>query len=203
MRIGLTGLVQIEFPEYTVRLCDGAFFPFEGNTFRSEDAVFGTLGSVEPLSEGVGDSVPALQMTLLPPEGTPPATLSQPGYQTSRVRFWIAEFDADTGQITSADIQFDGQVDQTVLEASDRDRKLIMSVVSLAERLFEGNLGNTLNPTFHKSIWPGERGHDNATGLAIPVAWGTEGPGSGGSSRGSGGGGGLGGESDPRRNSRL
>lgn len=203
MRIGLTGLVQIEFPEYTVRLCDGAFFTFEGNTFRSEDPEFGTLGSVEPLSEGVGDSVPALQMMLLPPEDTPPATLSQPGYQTSRVRFWIAEFDADTGQITSADIQFDGQVDQTVLEASDRDRKLIMSVVSLAERLFEGNIGNTLNPTFHKSIWPGERGHDNATGLAIPVAWGTEGPGSGGSSRGSGGGGGLGGESDPRRNSRL
>ena len=71
---------------------------------------------------------------------------------------------------------FDGQVDQTVLTVGKGTKELAVSVVSLAERLFEGNIGNTLNPTWHKSIWPGETGHDNATGLSVSVAWGTESP---------------------------
>lgn len=183
-RIALTGLLKIELPTHTIRFCDGGFFPFEGETYRSEDPVFGTIGSVQPLSEGVGDSVPALNLTLLPPSTTAPAMLSQPGYQTSRVRFWIAEYDTETGQITSAEVMFDGQIDQTNLTVGRGERSLTMSVVSLAERLFEGNTGNTLNSTWHKSVWPGEKGHDNATGLSIPVAWGTEGP-----RRGGGGGG--------------
>src|SRR3546814_9368912 len=49
-------------------------------------------------------------------------------------------------------------------------------LVSLAERLFELNIGNSLNSAWHKSVWPGELGHDNATGLSIPVAWGVESP---------------------------
>src|SRR3546814_8736110 len=47
-------------------------------------------------------------------------------------------------------------------------RELAVSVVSLAERLFELNIGNSLNSAWHKSVWPGELGHDNATGLSIP-----------------------------------
>lgn len=188
-QIALTGLLKIELPDHTIRFCDGGFFAFEGETYRSEDALFGTIGAVESLSEGVGDSVPALSISLLPPDETAPATLSQPGYQTARVQFWIAEYDAQTGVITSAEKMFDGQIDQTILTVSKTQRELTMSIVSLAERLFEGNIGNTLNPTWHKSIWPGETGHDNATGLSVPVAWGTEGPSRGGtSSSGRGGG---------------
>src|SRR3546814_14440890 len=58
--------------------------------------------------------------------------------------------------------------------------EVAVSVVSLAERLFELNIGNSLNSAWHKSVWPGELGHDNATGLSIPVAWGVESPRSGG-----------------------
>src|SRR3546814_1850748 len=54
--------------------------------------------------------------------------------------------------------------------------EVAVSVVSLAERLFELNIGNSLNSAWHKSVWPGELGHDNATGLSIPVAWGVESP---------------------------
>src|SRR3546814_15904051 len=54
--------------------------------------------------------------------------------------------------------------------------EVAVSVVSLAERLFELNIGNSLNSAWHKSVWPGELGHDNATGLSIPVEWGVESP---------------------------
>src|SRR3546814_10142793 len=54
--------------------------------------------------------------------------------------------------------------------------EVAVSVVSLAERLFELNIGNSLNSAWHKSVWPGELGHDKATGLSLPVAWGVESP---------------------------
>lgn len=179
--VALTGLVQIDLPERTLRYCDGGFFEFEGETFRSSDDTFGTIGALAAMSEGVGDVVPALQMTLLPSGSAAAADLSKPGHQTARVRFWIAEYDVATGVIGSSEVMFDGQVDQTILTVGKGTKTLDVSVVSLAERLFEGNIGNTLNPTWHKSVWPGEKGHDNATGLGIPIAWGAEAPRSSGS----------------------
>ena len=84
-RVGLIGLCKIELPDSDVMLCDGGFIVFGGETYKSKDAVFGTIGSIEPMQEGVGNEVPALEMTLLPPGTTTPGEMSQPGFQTSRV----------------------------------------------------------------------------------------------------------------------
>lgn len=186
--IALTGLLTIELPEATLRFCDGGFIEYGGETYRSSDDTFGTIGGVQPLSEGVGDSVPALSVTLLPPDASAVADLAKPGHQTAQVQFVLAEYDVDAGTITSSDVLFTGQIDQSVLTVGKGKRELAMSVVSLAERLFEGNTGNSLNPTWHKSVWSGETGHDNATGLAVPVAWGVERPNGGGSTYGGGAG---------------
>ena len=188
-RVGLTGLLKITLPTYTVLLCDGGFIAYAGETYRSSDPVFGTIASVDGLAEGQGDEIPALDLVLHPPGTTAAGELSKPGYQRSRVQFWIAEYDYDSGQVIGTpDLMFDGQIDQTSLRVGST-RELAMAVVSNAERLFELDIGNTLSPTFHTSVWPGELGHDNATGLSVPVAWGVEGP-----SRGVGGGGGGGGK---------
>lgn len=198
--LSITGLLKIEFPTRTVRLCDGGFFTFSGENYQSSDAVFGNIAALEPLTEGVGDEVPALELTLQPPGTTPTADLSQPTFQQARARFWIAEFNPATGLITGTpDLAFEGQVDQTSIRVGRGERALSITIVSTAERLFERNIGNTLSPTFHKSIWPGELGHDNAIGLKVPIAWGVEGPvrargfGAGGGSGGGGGNPGFGG----------
>lgn len=177
-RVGLTGLVRIEFPAPTgnVLLCDGGFIVWGADTYKSSDAVFGTVGGMESLGQGVGDEVPVLSLTLLPPGASEPGDLSQPGFQTARARFYIAEYDLEVHTIVGTpDLLFDGQIDQTIVKVG-AGRELNVSVVSLAERLFERNTGNSLNPAWHKSVWPGELGHDNATGLSIPVAWGAEKP---------------------------
>lgn len=191
-QIALTGLLRVELPTRTLRYCDGAFFVYNGETYRPDDAVFGTIGQLEAMTEGVGDFVPAVTMTLKIPDASAAADVSAPGNQTARAVFTIAEYDVETGAIITADKQFDGQLDQTVFTIGNNKKELGVSVVSLAERLFEGNIGNTLNPTFHKSIYPGEKGHDNATGLSVGIAWGTESPrnysgGGGGSYFGGGG----------------
>ncbi len=174
-RVGIIGLLEIALPSSTVRLCDGGFIEFDGNTYRSADPTFGTIGSVETANEGIGEEVPALELTLLPDDSAAPEDLSQPGFQKSIVRFWIGEFDVETGLIEGTpDLMFHGQIDQTTLAVSKGRRELSMTIVSTVERLFMRNRGNSLNPRFHKSVWSGETGHDNATGLTTPVAWGVE-----------------------------
>jgi hypothetical protein len=69
-------------------------------------------------------------------------------------------------------------------------------VVSLAEKLFERNIGNSMNSSWHKYVNPGELGQDNATGLTGSVAWGVESAPGGGTTRGGGGGGNPGGLGD-------
>src|SRR5690606_31007688 len=105
-----------------------------------------------------------------------PGDVTQPGFQRSRVRFWIAEYDVEEGTIVGTpDLMFDGQIDQTTWTGGST-RELSMSIDSTAERLFERNNGNRLSDSWHESVWPGEKGHANATGLAVPVAWGAEKP---------------------------
>jgi hypothetical protein len=185
---GMIGLLKMELPGRTVLLCDGGFITFAGETYTASDAVLGTVGGVETPAEGAGGDVPAASITFLPITADV-ATLADPAMQGSRVRFWMAFYDEATGTITGTpDLQFDGQVDQVTLSGGSV-RELDVSVVSTGERLFEGNLGNSLNSAWHKGIWPGELGHDNATGLSVPVAWGTERPAAVGQSAGTGGGG--------------
>lgn len=190
-RIGLIGLLRIDLPGATVRLCDGGFMAWDADVFRSSDQVYGSIGSLAALSEGIAESVPALDLTLLPTALAAAEDLVQPGFQRSRVRFWIGEFSPDAGTLIGApEAMFDGQIDQATLVEGRGERRLELSIVSNLERLFTRNRGNSLNPRWHKSVWPAESGHDNATGLAIPVAWGAESRGGANGSSGVGYGGG-------------
>lgn len=180
--VALIGLCKIELPGHDALLCDGGFIEFDSETYTSADSLLGTIASIDALGVGTGPEVPALEMVFLPPEASEPGDLVQPGWQRSRARFWIGEYDPVAGTLTGdPDLLFDGQLDQASL-AVGLQRELAVTVVSLAERLFERNTGNSLTSAWHKSIWPGELGHDNATGLAVQVAWGTASPPASGSS---------------------
>lgn len=176
-RIGLIGLMEIVLPTHTIRVCEGGFVRWGGNLFQSSDPVFGAIGAVGELSEGVGEEVPVFEVTFLPPGTTAPSQLSQPGFQSSVARFWIGEFDMEAGELVGTpDLQFTGEVDQTTIEFGRETRAVSMVIVSEAARLLERNIGNALTPSWHRSIWPGEGGHDQATGLGRQVAWGVEAP---------------------------
>lgn len=192
--VTLAGLVRIDLPEAELCLCDGAFVIWGADRYESSHPDFGTIGSMEPIEEGAGDEIPALRMTFLPKDTAAAADLSRPEWQGCRVRMWIAEVNIETFEVVGdPDLMFDGQLDSTELVIDRGTRELEMDIVSAAERLFVINEGNTLSPRFHKSLYPGELGEDNATGVGIGVAWGTALPaqtyGSGFSYGGGGGGG--------------
>lgn len=174
--VRLSGLLKLELRDgRTIRLCDGGWVPWASEKFIARDPTFGIIGSMEALEEGVGDEVPAFSLTFLPASTAAAVDLAAPGMQGSRLRLWIAELDDVTGQIIGTpDQQFDGQMDQVRLVTGLRKRELPMAFVPRGERFFNSNDGNSLSPAFHKFVFPGELGEDNATGLTSAVAWGTE-----------------------------
>lgn len=172
----LAGLMKTELRDgRKILLCDGGWVHWGTEAYRSSHPQFGTIGSMQVFEEGVGDSVPAFKLTFLPVSTAAAADLSQPGMQGSRARFWIAEIDAATGlPIGTPDLQFDGMIDRPILRIGKQKRELDIEYVSTSERLFTIVDGNSLTSSFHKSVFPGELGEDNATGLTVGVAWGTE-----------------------------
>lgn len=191
-RIGMAVLMSVAFPTGTARWTDGGFFEFEGETYRSSDPVWGSIASVDAIAEGLGDELPSTGFSVFPAKETPVATLDSDGLQGSRIKVWIAEFDAPSGEITSAELYYDGRIDRSVLEIGKGLRKVDFEVGTMIERLLLRNSGNSLSSAWHKSVWPGETGHDNATGLKNPLAWGVASP-PGGVTGGYGGGSGAGG----------
>lgn len=191
-RYAFIWIIEIVLGRHTMRLTDGGFVRWGGQVFRARDPQFGAIGAVGNLSEGVGEEVPVIDMTLLPPSATAPSFLSQPGDQSAPARFWLGEVDIDAGTLMAEpELQFEGEIDQTTIEFGADAHTVAMTIVSAAARLLERSIGNTLSPSFHKSIWPGETGHDQATGIGRTVAWGVEAPRGGAASGGAYGGAGF------------
>jgi hypothetical protein len=169
----LTGLLRIELPIRDVLLCDGGFVRWGDQVFEVEDPDFGVLVGFEALTEGVGDEAPAGTLSMATPTTAAAALLSQPGYQGSRVRLWVAEIDEVTGAIVGEpDLMVDWQIDSTRLRSARGARTLEIGCVTRGQRLMLVNDGNTLAPAYHRALHPGEAGLDNATGLTVDVAWG-------------------------------
>ena len=176
-RILLAGLLKLDLPGHTVLLCDGGTVVFDGDTYTSEDSVFGTIAGIEAVTEGIGDQAPAATITFAPQDSAAPADLSNAAMQGSRLRTWIAEIDYDTGAIIGTpDQQTDSVIDVPRLKLGKGTRMVEMDFVSSLERLFIVATGNVLSGEFHRRVWPGERGLDNATGVEFAFAWGVSSP---------------------------
>ena len=175
--LSLTALIKIELPSDTILLCDGGFLTYSGDTYTSLDSVWGAIESVTPLVEGVGATLPAVDLTFLPPSATGPGDVTDPTFQNSRVRCWLAQYVPATGLVTGTPtLMFDGMIDQVSWTASKIRRRFTVHAVTRAEKLFSRNIGNSLSPVFQKIIWSGDTGMDNATGITMQVAWGVEAP---------------------------
>lgn len=170
----LTGLIKIVLPSHTILLCDGSgVVTWGSDTFTGIDPVFGTIGEVESLTEQMGDSIPGIEMTMLPPSTSAAVTLATAAMQGAPVNLWLAAVDRATGAVVpDPELLFAGELDTATLQLDRGSREVRFSISSVWERLFEPNEGATLSSSFHKSIWPGELGFDNMTGTVIRKLWG-------------------------------
>ena len=188
--ITLASVMQVDFPDGTVRWADGGFVTWGADTFTARHPVWGVLTGGDEIGEGLGDEVPGFRFSCAPADDASAAVLFNPANNGARVRLWTLELNGETMAVADADLAFDGMVGGCSVSIGTA-RTIEFEAVSRAERLFLVNGGNRLDPTFHKAMWAGERGEDNATGLSVNVAWGAPSPTVSGST-GSGGGGGGG-----------
>jgi hypothetical protein len=173
------GALRIALPSYTLCLLDGAgTVSFNGDTYVGRDPTYGVLAGIDAIDDGVGDQAPALSISLFPPDATAAAVLSHPALQGSEVQLWLGALDRTSGAvIPDPTLLFLGELDQPTLRGSRGKRVLDYECVSAFERLFDNDEGARLADSFHKTIWPGETGLANVTGVTKKVYWGTEGAG--------------------------
>ena len=189
---GLTWLLRLDLPSGSVFLSDGGVTQWEGNTYRPEDDTIGGIGQLGSITEGMGSEMPELEIVFAPPSNAALTPLQAGAFQRVPVRLWLAEFNPSTGAVVGTpDLRFAGKMDRVRQQFGLRQLSIVASCVPELEALFFSDDGNGLSAEFHKSIYPGETGHDQATGLVIPVSWGVEngnrGSGTSGGGRGSAG----------------
>jgi hypothetical protein len=171
--IMLAALLRVDLPNHSAFFVDGGTLQVGGDLYLPRDSVLGVPESFEALSEGVGDEAPAGAITFIPPDGVSSSSLNSPNNAGSRVRIWLAEVDQETGAVIgSPDPMADWIVDYPEMSNGKQGRRLTLNCVTTSEAMFERNLGNSLSPAFHKRMYPGETGLDNASGVATSVAWG-------------------------------
>ena len=173
--ITLAALMQIELPMRTIRMTDGGFVYWDGHKYDCFDEDFGTIAGAEAFEEKTGDEAPGGKLIFYPPSSAAAASLSQPEYQGSRLRFWLAEIDPQTGTVTGTpELTADLALDTVTLKAGKGTRAAEMEFESAAKRLFMVLRGQALNDRFHQSCYPGEKGMANATGMPRSTPWGAK-----------------------------
>lgn len=170
---GLTWLLRLDLPGGSVFLSNGGVTVWGGNTYRADDAVLGGFSAISEVSDGIGDELPELEIIFAPPSNAALTPLQAGAYQRVAVRLWLAEYNPATGAVVGTpDLRFAGLMDRVRQQFGYRQLSMVVSCVPQLEALFFADDGNGLSPAFHKSLFAGETGHDQATGLVIPISWG-------------------------------
>ena len=161
-----------------IRLLDGAAeIDISGETYTGIDEDFGTIDTVETISDGGNEEAPELVLSLLPNNATTAAVLADFTMQGCEVKVYVGAFDLSTGLIIGTpELKFFGQVDVPTLMLEKGVRRVELSIVSVFERLFENDDAVRASDGYHQSIWPGELGMEYMTGTDKNLYWGARAP---------------------------
>jgi len=157
-----------------VYLLDGAAeITFGGNTYTGIDNDFGTIDTVETISDGSGEEAPELIMSFLPNSAATATVLADPSMQDCPVSVYLGAYDLSTGLVIGTpELKFYGSVDVPTLTIEKGNRTVEISITSVFELLFENDDAVRASDGYHQSIWPGELGLAYMTGTDKNIYWG-------------------------------
>jgi hypothetical protein len=168
------GAVEILLPNHAIRLLTGSgIVVFDGKTFTGQDATYGTLHSVEDLTDGTGDDAPAINLTLVPASDAAAADLAGADMQGASVSIWLGAVEPTNGLVIGEPLLiFLGVLDVPTLKVGANSRLLEFEITSAFEALFMNDDGARLNDRFHSYVWPGETGLSHVTSVTQQIYWG-------------------------------
>jgi hypothetical protein len=194
-RKNVTGFFEIDFPSGTRRMLIGSGEAAWGaNTFKGYDATFGSITGGDSIAEESSGQAPNTSFTLQTSSSANKADIASDAVQLAPVKIWLAAlgFDASDHFIAVPDPEliFDGFIDQATISLDQKKDEIDYTLVSGFDYFFEDTEGQRLSDAFHESVWAGEKGLANVTGVTKKVYWGTLGPNSTSGITSGGGGGG-------------
>jgi len=161
-----------------LRLLDGSgAVSFAGRTFLGLDPDYGVLASLQPITDGFGDTAPGLSVGINPPTADAGSILAGENMQGQSVILWLGVLNPLTGVVVPDPVVvFVGEVDQGIVNVTLGSRALSLTCVSIWERLFDDAQGVRLSNAYHQAAWPGERGLEFATSVSRQLPWGADTP---------------------------
>lgn len=169
------GAIEIVLSAHTVRVLTGSgVVTFDGKRFTGADATYGTILSVEDLTDGIGDQAPALKVTMVPASTAAATDLASAGMQGAPVSIWLGVVDPASGAVIGEPLlMFLGMLDVPVLKTSRNSYLLELQITSVFEAFFQTDDGTALSDQFHQFLWPGETGLAHVTGIIQHFYWGS------------------------------
>lgn len=163
-------LVSVEIDEgTTVRWTDGGFV-FWGDDLYEAKTEFGVVSEISELSDGVDGEASSASLTVLPADDEAFGVLIDPATQGATVNISLGAVDFQTGAlIGEPDLLLRCEVD--VARLTRTGEALILDCITEEARMLEVNDERRLTDSFHQSVWPGELGYANVTGLDTKIYW--------------------------------
>ena len=157
-------LVRIDAPGRTVRLCGGlAEVAFDGGTYTSTDAVYGTIAGISPVQDSIATEERGLSLSLT---GVTEAALTALETATPDIRLWLGAINIETGALIGApELMFTGFVETSDEEVGQGTENVTLNCVSIWYRLLRNNDAQALNHAWHTFAWPGEEGLEYTQGI--------------------------------------
>lgn len=164
--------VRIELPDGVVRLTDGGFVTFGGETYIARDPLYGVLAGIEPISDGVDAQATRLSITVQPSSADAMAALASPLAQDSPVLWYEGTINPVSGQcIGTPDLVFQGELDFGRLSVGPDSWALILECGTEEARQLEPNDQQRLNHAFQTFVWgSGDLGL-SYVGQSLDVYW--------------------------------
>jgi hypothetical protein len=181
-RASATGFFEIDLPSGTRRLMIGSGeASYGGNIFKGFDSTIGSISSGDTVREDSSGEAPNTTLTIDIAGTANKADIAGAQIQLAPVKISLAALALDSSShliaIPDPELLFDGFIDQATSGLDKQRDEVEYTVISAFDYFFEDSEGQRLNGQFHQSVWAGEHGLDNVTGVTRKVYWGTYGPG--------------------------
>ena len=173
-RLIVTLLIEANLPGGPMRLMFGVgAITWGAKVFSDTDDTYGALAAIDAIEDGDDDEAPPFTFTMLPATDAAAAAVCNPLNQGSEVYVWLAALDPMTMRLVP-DPALLGyfQWDIATLTPDAGTREVEVECVSAFDLLLEDDEGARLTDAFHESIFPGELGLANVTGLTETRYWG-------------------------------
>jgi hypothetical protein len=180
-RASLTFLFRLDLPDAPRHLLLGSTEVMWGaDKFVGFDPTFGSISTPDDITEDMTGQAPNTSIVINPAQGVDRDVIAGEDVQLAPFKAWLAALTKDAfGRVVlvpDPELEFDGFIDQATINL-DRGRDDIdFTIISAFDYFFEDSEGERLNGQFHKSIWPGETGLDNVTGITKKIYWGMNAP---------------------------